>query len=87
MNSIPRAILATVVVAMFLAGMMIVPSYASINYNSSHQKPNTGNYVKPGYPNNRSNTQHNIVVPEKAQRCPNGYLAPDNDISKCPPLI
>jgi hypothetical protein len=41
MNSIPRAILATAVVVMFMAGMMVVPSYAGLNYNAS--KSNTGN--------------------------------------------
>lgn len=41
MNSIPKAILATVVVAMFFAGMMVVPSYAGLNYDAS--KSNTGN--------------------------------------------
>jgi hypothetical protein len=70
MNSIPKAILATAIVAMFLAGMMVVPSYSVANITTS-----------------RSNTQHNTVAPEKAQKCPNGDLAPNNDVSQCPPLI
>lgn len=33
------------------------------------------------------NTKATFTVPSTAMRCPNGSLAPDNNVSKCPPIV
>lgn len=34
-----------------------------------------------------TNTKGSVALPTKAMRCPNGTLAPNNNVSQCPPLV
>lgn len=35
----------------------------------------------------KSNLKTTFTIPSTALRCPNGSLAPDNSVSKCPPIV